>query len=79
MIPTREDPNPEQNFIMVGRLSEMICRQFNSVTTEDGKVTRLAPEKDPSKFGIKIPVNYKSDVLGIWQFQIKADEDIFSS
>lgn len=79
MKPTREDPNPEQKFIMVGRLSEMICRQFNSVTTEDGKVTRLAPERDPSRFGIKIPANYKSDALGIWQFQMKADEEIFSS
>jgi hypothetical protein len=79
MIPTRDDPNPEQKFIMVGRLSEMICRQFNSVTTEDGKVTRLAPEKDPSKFGVRIPGDYKSDVLGIWQFTIKADEDVFSS
>jgi hypothetical protein len=77
MEPKREDPNPEQNFLMIGSLSEMICRQFNSVTTDQGKVTRLAPETNPTKFGARIPPDFKGDVLGVWQFQLKPDENIF--
>jgi len=79
MVPSREDPNPEVDFLMIGNLSEMICRQFNSVTTDHGKVTRLAPEKHPDKFGAKIPKDYKGNVLGIWEFQMTPDEDIFST
>jgi len=78
MEPKREDPNPEQIFLLVGNLSEMICRQFNSVTTDQGKVTRLAPETNPAKFGAKIPKGFRGEVLGVWQFELKPDENIFA-
>jgi hypothetical protein len=75
--PKREDPNPEQRFLMIGSLSEMICRQFNSLTTDHGRVTRLSPERDPSKFGAKIPQGFKGGVLGVWQFELKPEKEIF--
>jgi Holliday junction resolvase len=77
MEPIREDPNPDQNFLMIGSLSEMICRQFNSATTNKGKVTRLMPDKKPDKFGIQIPAGFKGDALGVWQFALQADEKMF--
>jgi hypothetical protein len=50
-----DDPNPEQEFLIIGSLSQMISRQFNSLTVGDGEILRLSPQVDPEKLGVLIP------------------------
>jgi hypothetical protein len=77
MEPVKEDPNPNELFMMIGSLSEMISRQFNSMTSEQGAITHLAPGMNPSEFGVKIPEDYKNKVFGIWRFDLRPDNEIF--
>jgi hypothetical protein len=72
MQPVREDPNPNEDFLMLGPLSWMISRQFDAFTIDEGKVTNLSPKVEPSKLGVVIPSGFKGEVLGIWQFNQKA-------
>lgn len=68
IAPVRSDPNPEQLFQMVGSLSSMIARQFNDITTDQGKVLKLAPRVEPNRLGVVLPPNFHGDVLGVWRF-----------
>jgi len=63
-----DDPNPEQEFLIIGSLSQMISRQFNSLTVGDGEILRLSPQVDPEKLGVLIPKEHKGEALGIWRF-----------
>lgn len=73
----REDPNPDQAFLIVGQLSEMITRQFDEKTTEGGQVVRLSPEVGPEQLGVVIPNGFRGDVLRIWRFTLRPDIDPF--
>jgi hypothetical protein len=73
----KQDSNPGQNFMLVGRLSEMITRQFNSMTVEKGKVLRIDPQVQPDKLGVIIPKDFKGDVLGIWRFMLQPERPVF--
>jgi hypothetical protein len=77
MVPTHEEAEHDNGFDMIGTLSRMIANQFNSVTVDDGVVTRLLPIVGPEKFGISIPDGFKSDVLGIWRFTMLPDQPVF--
>ena len=72
----RQDPNPDQQFLMLGYLSEMISRQFNEMTVAKGKVLHLTPEVSPDKLGVVIPTDYKSEVLCIWRFSIQPERPV---
>ena len=72
----REDPNPQQAFLMVGPLSQMISRQFNELTVEEGKIHHLSPAIQPGKLGVLIPAGFVGDVLGIWRFTVQPDQPV---
>jgi hypothetical protein len=71
------DSNPDQDFLLVGNLSEMISEQFNSMTVEDGKIASLSPKTTPDKLGVLIPSEFKGDVLQIWQFRMRPARPVF--
>lgn len=73
----RKDPNPDQDFLLIGQLSEMISQQFNSLTVEEEKVLSLSPEVDPEKLGVVIPKDFKGDALGIWRFTVRPAHPVF--
>jgi len=66
----QERSNPDQNFEIIGYLSEMISRQFNDVTAPRGSVKLLSPTEEPDTFGVVIPSGYRGQVLGLWRFQM---------
>jgi hypothetical protein len=75
----RDDPNPDQQFLMIGNLSQMIVRQFNFLTVHEGKVERLVPKVQPEKLGVVIPAEFRGDVLGIWRFRMQPDRPTFDT
>jgi hypothetical protein len=73
----REDRNPEQDFLMIGQLSEMLTRQFNSLTVNQQQVIRLSPTIAPEALGVLIPAAFQGDVLKIWKFQLNPAKSEF--
>jgi len=73
------DQNPDQEFELIGRMSQMVSRQFNERTTEAGVVDHLTPKSEPEQFGALIPPSFKGDVLGIWRFTQQPQSPTFSS
>jgi hypothetical protein len=74
----KDDPNPEQHFLLIGQLSEMIARQFNDMTVEADEVRRLCPTVEPGKLGILIPKEHQGKVLGIWRFMLQPEKAVTS-
>jgi hypothetical protein len=72
-----EDANPDQPFLIVGPLSSLISRQFDTLTTGQGSVLRLTPRVDPDKLGIVIPPGFTGTVLHLWRFDILPDNRVF--
>lgn len=52
-----------QEFATLGFLSQMISSQFNELTTQEGRVSRLIPSSDPHALGIVIPADFKGKAL----------------
>jgi Holliday junction resolvase len=84
IVAPRERANPDQEFEVVGALSELVSRQYDDVTTDSGAVTRISPTAEPSEFGVLIPEDFKGTALRLWQFELhppaptedfKADSD----
>jgi hypothetical protein len=69
----KQDPNPDQPFLMIGQLSQMITHQFNEKTVDEGNIRRLTPDVQPDKLGIMIPNGFKGKVLGLWRFRLRTD------
>lgn len=71
-----ERANPNQQFEMIGVLSQMISRQYNETTSPEGSVKTLSPSHEPDKFGVVIPKGYRGKKLPLWRFvtQPRADE-----
>jgi hypothetical protein len=67
-----EEPVPEQQFQMLGFLSEMISRNYNDLTASSEGVESLSPRVDPDALGILIPEGYKGKQLPLWRFTLKA-------
>jgi len=63
-----EETHPEQGFEMVGSMSGMISRRFNTMTAREGEIERLSPQTDISNLGIQIPDDYQGEVLHLWRF-----------
>lgn len=66
-----EEAVPNQYFQMLGYLSTMISRQFNSITAPKGEIEKISPSNKHGSLGIKIPQNYKGKYLPLWRFKIK--------
>ena len=69
-----EAPTHNQGFDVIGRLSSMIASAYTEATVERGKVVRLAPEADPSKFVSIIPRKHISHALPLWQLEIQKND-----
>lgn len=67
VVAPRERANPDQEFEIVGRLSDMISRQFDAATVKDGEIINIAPGAEPEQFGVAIPVDYTGSVLRLWR------------
>jgi hypothetical protein len=61
-----ERANPDQEFEFIGRLSDMVSRQFDAATVTDGEVVNISPVAEPEAFGVAIPTDYKGSVLRLW-------------
>jgi hypothetical protein len=72
-----ERHNLDQEFEIIGSLSQMISRQYNELTASEGKIALLCPEKRPDKLGVLIPRDYDYDgaILRLWKIQIKPNFD----
>ena len=66
-----ERANPNERFEIVGRLSEMIARQYNGITAPEGHVRILTPEREPGTLGVIIPPEFKGKALPLWRFKIE--------
>ncbi len=53
---------------LVGAVSTIISRQYNSLTTENGEIHRLTPNVAPGFLGFILPESYKSNDLPLWIF-----------
>ncbi len=59
--------NPHENFEMIGSLSSLYSNLYNSLTLEDGKLTRLRV-KDPTALAPVIPLKFEKKALSLWRF-----------
>lgn len=66
-VAPRERANPDEEFEFVGRLSDMISRQFDAATVKDGQIISIAPGAEPEHFGVVIPKDYQGSVLRLWR------------
>ncbi|MEJ1961768.1 MAG: hypothetical protein WDO56_09550 [Gammaproteobacteria bacterium] len=74
-----ERANPGEKFEIVGSLSELVSRQFDGATTQEGEITSIAPHAEPSDFGVVIPEGFRGTALRLWQFEIHPREGEVSS
>jgi hypothetical protein len=70
-----DNPNPEEEFVSVGWLSQMVSRQYRDLTASDGKVSLLSPTQEPGALGVLIPLDYKGQVLRLWRFRLQPNYD----
>ncbi|MGI6364442.1 MAG: hypothetical protein ACOX2G_01605 [Bacillota bacterium] len=63
------------NFAVIGRLSEMISRQYNELTAPDGQIKKISPSQDPDDLGIMIPADYMGEIVHLWRFELKPNYD----
>ncbi len=62
----------DQPFDIVGELSGMISREFTFHTASaEGDVQRLRPLRQPGRFGVRIPDDYKGRQLPLWMFKLE--------
>jgi hypothetical protein len=67
-----EDTVPDQQFQILGFLSEMISRAYDGLTASDTGIDRLSPQVDPGDLGVLIRQDYKGKQLPLWRFMLKA-------
>jgi hypothetical protein len=70
-IAPEERSNPDQDFEIIGSLSEMVSRQFNDITAPDGAIKLLSPQREPDTLGVVIPHDYHGKTLPLWRLIIK--------
>lgn len=63
-----EETEAAQGFACVGFLSQMLSRQYDEMTAENGKVDLLTPKRDPDELGVIIPPDFKGKTLRLWRF-----------
>jgi hypothetical protein len=62
--------NPDEDFEIVGFLSQMISRQYNEITAPSGRVDLLSPQQDPETLGVLIPPDFRGEKLRLWRFSL---------
>ena len=62
-----ERSNPEQEFEVVGFLSEMISLHYNALTAPEGAIDILSPDQQPDSLGVLIPSDYQGKTLPLWR------------
>lgn len=65
-----ERANPDEDFEIVGSLSEMVSRQYSEMTAPSGSVDLLLPRNEPSELGVLIPPDFRGQKLRLWRFLI---------
>ncbi len=66
---------PGQGFEMIGSMSQMISKQYKWITAPNGEISKLSPCKEPNSLGIVIPNDYKGEVLKLWRFILKPNNE----
>lgn len=62
-------------FSILGNLSSMITEAFNEHTVYEQEVTAITSREEPDVFSVKIPEDYKGEVLKLWRFSFEANPD----
>jgi len=74
LFSNEESTDANQDFQMLGYLSEMLTRQYNLMTTDNGKVKAISSVKQPINVEEMIPNGFKGEILKLWQFKIMPKE-----
>jgi Holliday junction resolvase len=61
----------EQGFAIIGFYSELFARSFWFQTSDEGVVTKLTADLDPSRQGFVIPDDYQSEELPLWRIRLR--------
>ena len=69
-VAPEEQSNPNENFEIIGHLSQMISQQFNDMTIQEGEIRLLCPSNNPDTFGVFIPPDFRGTALPLWRFEI---------
>ncbi|MFZ2171091.1 MAG: hypothetical protein WAW61_15820 [Methylococcaceae bacterium] len=69
------ETHDEQIFEMIGNMSGIISRRYNSMTSNEYGIERISPKTDISNLGIKIPDDYQGKVLHLWRFTLHPSTD----
>lgn len=62
--------NPDERFELLGTMSQMVARQYNDLTAENGGVDLLTPGQGPAELGVIIPRDYNGRSLPLWRFVV---------
>ncbi|MBJ9972750.1 hypothetical protein I8254_17275 [Providencia rettgeri] len=74
-VPQSMEGFEKNGFSILGNLSSMITEAFNEHTVYEQEVTAITSGAEPDVFSVKIPVDYKGSVLGLWRFPFEANPD----
>lgn len=69
-----EETTAEQDFEIVGLLSQIISHRYDTLTTSEHGVERLSPAQEPGSLGVLIPPDYKGQYLPLWRFKIQPSQ-----
>jgi len=65
----------ENEFQLIGTLSEMISNAYKEHTIDDNQIVALSTNADPQIFRPLIPDGYKGKQLPLWQFVIGSNQE----
>lgn len=64
-----DEPADGQEFQLLGPLSSMISRHYDSLTIRDGEVVKLRADVEANKLGVVIPADYAGEALPLWRLR----------
>ena len=72
-----EETVNEQEFQVLGNMSEILSRKFLSLTSPKGSIERFSPKLQEANFDPIIPIDYQGKYLKLWRFlqQYKSHND----
>lgn len=66
-----ERANPDQDFELIGFMSQMLSREYLSMTSDSEGVTCIVPDAQPHDLGVVIPADYQGQQLHLWRLEIQ--------
>lgn len=76
MFAPEPSPPEDQEFALHSPLSSIYSAMFNAATLgDDGEITALRVDVDPSALGDLIPDDYEGETLRVWRFNLQAASD----